>query len=157
MLPAIAILLINPTTNSPASPPTFPPSTLPANWIFRVTQGQGAAKYRKAWLRIYPKPASDSIPKALLRTFHDACPLAVDAMCYQPYRSLGKKSLAQVLNFGQKEQQMIEEASRRLAAGTDPGILPERFMIGAVRMALDRRLARPETLTKNFYKALASG
>jgi len=116
-----------------------------------------AAKYRKAWLRIYPKPASDSIPKALLRTFHDACPLAVDAMCYQPYRSLGKKSLAQVLNFGQKEQQMIEEASRRLAAGTDPGILPERFMIGAVRMALDRRLARPETLTKNFYKALASG
>jgi hypothetical protein len=116
-----------------------------------------AAKYRKAWLRIYPKPASDSIPKALLRTFHDACPLAVDAMCYQPYRSLGKKSLAQVLNFGQKEQQMIEEASRRLAAGTDPGILPERFMIGAVRMALDRRLARPETQTKKFYKALASG
>jgi hypothetical protein len=116
-----------------------------------------AANYRKAWLRIYPKPASDSIPKALLQTFHDACPLAVDAMCYRPYRSLGKKSLAQVLNFGQKEQQMIEEASRRLAAGVDPGIIPERFLIGAVRMALDRRLARPEILKTNFYKALSSG
>jgi len=116
-----------------------------------------AAKYRRAWLRIYPKPASDTIPKAVLRSFHDACPLAVDAMCFQPYRSLGNKSLAKVLNFGNKEQQMIEEASRRIAAGTDPGIIPERFLIGAVRMALDRRLARPEILTKNFYNALASG
>jgi hypothetical protein len=116
-----------------------------------------AANYRRAWLRIYPKPASDSIPKGLLRSFSEACPLAVDAMCYQPYRSLGNRSLAQVLNFGNKEQQMIEEASRRLAAGVDPGIIPERFLIGAVRMALDRRLARPEILTKNFYRALASG
>jgi hypothetical protein len=116
-----------------------------------------AAKYRKAWLRIYPKPVSGSIPKAVLRSFSEACPVAVDAMCYQPYRSLGNRSLAQVLNFGGKEQQMIEEASRRLAAGVDPGIIPERFLIGAVRMALDRRLARPEILTNNFYKALASG
>jgi len=116
-----------------------------------------AAKYRKAWLRIYPKPVSDSIPKALLRSFHDACPIAVDAMCYQSYPSLGNRSLAKVMNFGHKEQTMIEEASRRLAAGTDPGIVPERFLIGAVRMALDRRHARPEILTRNFYKALASG
>ncbi|MGD0891597.1 MAG: hypothetical protein ABR923_08690 [Terracidiphilus sp.] len=118
---------------------------------------QDASKYRRAWLRIYPKPSPGSIPKAMLRSFHDACPLAVDAMCFQPYRSLGNKSLAKVLNFGSKEQQMIEEASRRLAAGVDPGIIPERFLIGAVRMALDRRLARPETLSRNFYKALASG
>jgi hypothetical protein len=116
-----------------------------------------AAKYRRVWLRIYPKPASDSIPKSLLRSFSEACPLAVDAMCFQPYRSLGDRSLAQVLNFGGKEQQMIEEASRRVAAGVDPGIMPDRFLVSAVRMALDRRLARPETLAKNFYKALASG
>jgi hypothetical protein len=116
-----------------------------------------AVKYRRVWLRIYPKPASDSIPKALLRSFHEVCPLAVDAMCFQPYRSLGNRSLAQVLNFGNKEHQMIEEASRRLAAGVDPGIIPERFLIGAARMALDRRLARPEVLTMNFYRALASG
>jgi hypothetical protein len=116
-----------------------------------------AAKYRKVWLKIYPKPATDSIPKAMVRSFHEACPVAVDAMCFQPYRSLGNRSLAQVLNFGHKEQQMIEEASRRLAAGVDPGIVPERFLIGAVRLALDRRHARPEILARNFYKALASG
>jgi len=116
-----------------------------------------AAKYRRTWLRIYPKPVEGSIPKEMVRSFSEACPVAVDAMCFQPYRSLGNRSLAQVLNFGHKEQQMIEEASRRLAAGVDPGIVPERFLIGAVRMALDRRHARPEILAKNFYKALASG
>ena len=44
-----------------------------------------------------------------------------------------------------------------VAAGTDPGIIPERFVIGAARFALERRLARPGVITTNFYKALASG
>src|SRR5882724_4760046 len=114
-------------------------------------------QYEKAWKRIYPDPSAGNIPPAMLKSFKEACPIAVDAMCFQPYRSLGNRSLAKVMNFGNKEQQMIEEASQRLAAGVDPGIIPERFLVGAVRMALDRRLARPEVLTKNFYKALASG
>ncbi len=114
-------------------------------------------QYRKAWTRIYPTASAGNIPRWFLADFQQACPVAVDAMCYQPYRSLGNRSLAKVLNFGQKEQKMIEEASHRLAAGIDPGIIPERFLIGAVRTALDRRLARPEVLTKNFFKALASG
>jgi hypothetical protein len=114
-------------------------------------------QYRQAWLRIYPNPRAGSIPPAMVKSFAEACPVAVDAMCFQPYRSLGNRSLVQVLNFGNKEQVMIEEASRRLAAGVDPGIIPERFLIGAVRLALDRRHARPEVLTKNFYRALASG
>jgi hypothetical protein len=114
-------------------------------------------QYQKAWTRIYPNPSSGNIPPAMLKSFKETCPIAVDAMCFQPYRSLGNRSLAKVLNFGNKEQQMIEEASKRLAGGVDPGIIPERFLIGAVRLALDQRLARPEVLTKNFYKALASG
>jgi hypothetical protein len=114
-------------------------------------------QYDKAWKRIYPSPSAGNIPPAMVKSFEEICPIAVDAMCFQPYRSLGNRSLAKVLNFGGKEQQMIEEAAQRLAAGVDPGIVPERFLIGAVRMALDRRLARPEVLAKNFYKALASG
>ena len=116
-----------------------------------------AERYSKVWRRIYPNPRAGSIPPAILKSFSKACPVAVDAMCFQPYRTLGDRSLAQVLKFGRKEQQMIEEASRRLAAGVDPGIIPERFLIGAVRLALDRRHARPEVLAKNFYRALASG
>lgn len=116
-----------------------------------------ARDYRRTWQRIYPNPYSGSIPRDVVKSFAEACPIAVDAMCFQKYPSLGNRSIAQVLNFGKKEHQMIEEASKRLAAGVDPGIIPERFLIGAVRLALDRRHARPEVLTKNFYRALASG
>jgi hypothetical protein len=63
--------------------------------------------------------------------------------------------LREVLPFASKEQQIVEEAAGRLAAGTDPGIIPERLVIGAARVALDRRLARPGVITKNFYEALA--
>jgi hypothetical protein len=52
---------------------------------------------------------------------------------------------------------MIEEAARRLSAGVDPGIIPERFLIGAARFALNQRLARPGVITTNFYKWMASG
>jgi hypothetical protein len=78
----------------------------------------------------------------------------VDAMCYQPYKSLGNKSLAQVIHFQKKDQQMVEEAARRMAAGVDPGIIPERYLIGASRVALNRRLARPGVIMQNFYKEL---
>jgi len=113
-----------------------------------------AEQYRRAWTRIYPNSRAGNIPEAMLETFPQACALAVDAMCYRPYKSLGNKSLAQVVRFEKKEQQMIEEAARRMAAGVDPGIIPERFLIGASRVALNRRLARPGVIMRNFYKEL---
>jgi hypothetical protein len=30
-------------------------------------------------------------------------------------------------------------------------VVPARFLIGAARVALDRKLAAPELITKNFY------
>ncbi len=114
-----------------------------------------AEQHRRVWKRIYPNPAAGDIPPALLDSFAEACALAVDAMCFRPYPTLGDKSLAQVIPFQPKEQTMIEEASRRLAAGNDPGIVPERFLIGAARFALDNRLAEPEAIAKNFYLELS--
>jgi len=113
-----------------------------------------AERYARVWKHIYPNPRAGSIPHAVLDTFPKACALAVDTMCYRPYRSLGNKSLAQVIRFEKKDQQMIEEASRRMAAGVDPGIVPERYLIGAARIALNRRLARPSVITKHFYNEL---
>jgi hypothetical protein len=121
----------------------------------RMGFGDVAEQNRRVWKRIYPNPAAGDIPRPLLDTFTKACALAVDTMCYRPYRGLGNKSLAQVIPFQPKEQKMVEEASRRLAAGTDPGIVPERFLIGAARFALDNRLARPGVIAKNFYLELA--
>jgi hypothetical protein len=114
-----------------------------------------AEQYRRAWTRIYPNPRAGNIPNALLDAFPEVIALVVDTVCFQPYTELGNKSLSQVIKFAPKEQQMIEEAARRLAAGTDPGIIPERFLIGAARFALDNRLVRPGVITENFYKELA--
>jgi hypothetical protein len=114
-----------------------------------------AEQYRRAWTCIYPNPRAGGLPPRLLETFPVAVRAAVDAMAWQPRAALGNRSLAQVFRFAQKEQRMIEEAGQRLAAGNDPGIVPERFLIGAARFALDRRLARPGVIAANFYKELA--
>ena len=71
----------------------------------------------------------------MLATFPDVCALVVDTVCYRPFTELGNKSLAAAVPFGAKEQAMVEEAARRLAAGTDPGIIPARFLVGAARLA----------------------
>jgi hypothetical protein len=114
-----------------------------------------AKEYRRAWIRIYPNAGAGNIPRTMLKSFPEANRLAVDTMCFQPYPSLGGKSLAQVIRFQPKEQKMVEEAARRMAAGVDPGVVPERFLIGAARLALNRRLARPGVITRNFYNELA--
>ena len=114
-----------------------------------------AELYRRAWLRIYPDPRAGNLPAKMIETFPTAVQAAVDTMAWRPYAALGQRSLAQVFRFAQKDQRMIEEAGQRLAAGTDPGIVPERFLIGAARFALDRRLARPGVIAQNFYKELA--
>jgi hypothetical protein len=125
-----------------------------AELLRRMGFEKEADQYARAWTRIYPNPWTGTIPHAVLDTFPKACALAVDTMCYRPYRSLGNKSLSQVIRFEKKDQAMIQEASRRVAAGVDPGIIPERYLIGAARIALDRRLARPGIITKHFYNEL---
>jgi len=125
-----------------------------AELLRRLGFEKEAEQYSRAWTRIYPNPRGGSIPKKVLATFPKACAVAVDAMCFRPFRSLGNKSLSQVYRFEKKDQAMIEESARRMAAGVDPGIIPERFLIGAARVALDRRMARPGVITENFYKEL---
>lgn len=128
---------------------------LSAELLRRMGFRRLAERFAAFWSRIYPDPAAGAIPTELVRTFPKAVAIMVDTICFQPYQALGNKSLAGVIRFGPKEQQMIEEAARRLASGTDPGIIPERYMIGAARYALERKLARPEAITRNFYKDLA--
>jgi len=121
----------------------------------RMGFSEEAERYCRSWTRIYPNPRSGTIPGRLLDTFDDAKSIVVDTVCFQPYESLGNKPLAEVMRFAPKEQQMVEEAAQRLAAGNDPGVVPERFLIGGSRIAVERRLARPGVITENFYRELA--
>lgn len=112
-------------------------------------------QYTRLWRRLYPNPRAGSIPRAVLETFPEAVRLVVDAICYQPFTPLGNKRYSDVLRFGQKEMVMVEEAAGRIANGTDPGIIPERFLIGATRVALSRQLAAPGAITQAFYRELS--
>lgn len=113
-----------------------------------------ADRYAALWRRLYPAPAGQGIPDGLLTSAPRAIPLFVDAVCYRSFPELGGRTLAEVLPFGAKEDEIVRQAGERLATGTDPGIVPERFLIGAARHALDRGLARPGVVTRNFYEAL---
>ena len=108
-----------------------------------------AREYAKAWTRIYPDPGAGTIPKRVLSTVPKACALAVDTMCFRPFKSLGNKSYSQVIRFEKKDQAMIEEAAGRMAAGVDPGIIPERYLISSARFALNHRMARPGVIFKD--------
>ncbi|HEX8863117.1 MAG TPA: hypothetical protein VGC06_29285 [Actinomycetes bacterium] len=121
----------------------------------RMGFAEEAEHYRRLWRHIYPDAAAGTLPPRLLDSFPRANRIVVDAVCYQPFDALGGKQLAEVIPFGRKEQQITEEVAQRLAAGTDPGIVPERFLIGAARIALDQRMARPGAITRNFYTELA--
>jgi hypothetical protein len=120
----------------------------------RMGFGQMAASLRRVWQRLYPDVTPREIPAPILGTFDKAAEIAVDTMVFQPYRQFGGKSLAQAVEFGPRQMEMIEHAGQRLATGQDPGIVPLRFMVGAARFALDKRLATPQVINDNFYRTL---
>ena len=163
--PAVVASLIDVIGRSPATVTGYSPRGphptpyirlfISTELLRRMGFPEEASNYERAWQRVYPNPRVGNIPPVALNTCRDAVKVVVDTICYQPYQELGDKRLSEVIHFGQKEQQMVEEAARRLASGNDPGVVPERFLIGASRFALDNRLARPGVITENFYRELA--
>jgi hypothetical protein len=113
-----------------------------------------AKRHRRSWLRLYPDPHAGTMPRQLVATHPDAIALVVDTVCFQSYPSLGGQSLAASVRFQPMHQAMVEQAAQRLAAGTDPGVLPSRYLIAAARVALDRRYARPGVIARRFYEEL---
>ncbi|NJM45842.1 MAG: hypothetical protein HC860_06415 [Alkalinema sp. RU_4_3] len=108
----------------------------------------------RVWQRLYPHVSSIDIPPQFMKTASAAAELVVDTMVFQPYKQLGDKSMAQIVDFGPTQQELIQEAGRRLAAGKDPGTIPVRLMISAARFAIDNQLAKPQIITDNFYRIL---
>lgn len=121
----------------------------------RMGFGNEATQYRHLWQQLYPAISVGTIPSQMLRSFPRANQLVVDTICFQPYHQLGGRSLSEVTRFRPTHQAMTQEAGQRLATGTDPGIIPVRFLVGAARYALDQRLASPGQITRHFYQALS--
>ncbi|MGW3470897.1 hypothetical protein ACWDKQ_21125 [Saccharopolyspora sp. NPDC000995] len=122
--------------------------------LARMGFAERAGQHAGAWRAMYPRAELPGAPRALLATADRAIPAVVNAMCFTSFPSLGNRSLSRVLRFEPKEQQMIEEAAGRLADGVSPGVVPERFLIGAVRHALEQRMAPPNRLVQFFMEEL---
>ncbi len=162
--PAIVLSLLDVIARSPATTLRFNPRGVHPTpylraWINfellrRMNFPKEAEALRRLWHQLYPADTPTNIPVQFLDTFREANRLVVDTICFQPYRQLGDKRLVDVVTFTPNFQQMTEEAAQRLAIGTDPGIVPARFLVSASRWAVDQKLASPQTITRNFYQAL---
>lgn len=115
---------------------------------------QEARRIDAVWSRLYPDRVGDSIPASFRKNFRRSLPVVVDAIVGTPFTQLGGKTLRQVICFRPQDQEVAVEAATRLATGRDPGIVPERFLINAARIAFDRGLAAPGLITRHFYDAL---
>lgn len=115
-----------------------------------------AARYEKAWTALYPHPQAGTLPPPMLHRFRAVIALVVDTICFQPFEALGNRPYSEVIPFHPRHQAFVEEAAGRLGQGIDPGIIPARFLIGATRIALERKLASPQTIQENFYKELST-
>jgi hypothetical protein len=120
----------------------------------RIGFAPEAEAFERAWEALYPGPVVRAIPAAVRASFPVAARETVSALCFDPHDAYGGKPLADVVRFRRQDIAVVREAAGRLADGTNPGILPERFLICAARDALERRLAPPERITRNFYDAL---
>lgn len=169
----IGILLIGPAFTestmdvvgkSPKSTGAFNPKGVHPTPYLRVQIGThllrkmgfaaDAQRIDATWRRLYPEAVGDAIPASFRKSFAKAVPLVVDAITGTQFPQLGGKTLRQVVCFRPQDQEVATEAAVRLASGRDPGIVPERFLINAARIAFDRQLAPATAITRNFYEAL---
>jgi hypothetical protein len=120
----------------------------------RIGFADEAEAYRRAWLTIYPPALARNLPTTLAQRFPEDVATVISAIVFTPYRALGGKRLADVIAFRPQDQLVATEAAGRLASEHDPGIVPERFLIPAARIAFDGGFAPPDTIARNFYAAL---
>lgn len=113
-----------------------------------------ARRYDRGWKSLYATSVGTAIPQDMRRTFVTACKAVVDVLCFKQMSAYGGKALVEVTRFRPQDMLTVREAAERLAQGTNPGIAPERFFICAAREALDRKLASPDQITRNFYTTL---
>lgn len=162
--PSIVASLIDILSRSPRSVSQWNPRAahplpllrpyLSTELLRRMGFPEQARDFDQVWGSVYAG-LRHHIPDTFRRHFGETHRIVVDALCYSPQQALGGRSLSQVQAFGPVQQEMVEQCGRRLGKGTDPGVIPERFLIGAARHALDHKLARPDVVAGAFYTELA--
>lgn len=113
-----------------------------------------ADSFRAAWDALYPAKSWEAIPAWVRARLPDQIATVVEAICMTPMPHYGGRRLFDVIRFEVKHAQLTQEAAERLETGLSTGVLPERFLIGAARLALARGKVPAEIISRNFYATL---
>lgn len=120
----------------------------------RIGFAGDAAAFRRAWDALYPGSAWGKVPAWMRAKLPEQIDAVLDAICFETFAEYGGRSLVEVVRFEPKHALLVREAADRLQAGTDTGVLPERFLIAAARQALGQARTAPGTIQRNFYDSL---
>ncbi len=121
----------------------------------RIGFEEDAAAFRRAWDALYPAHVWARLPGWVRADLPRQIDAVLDAIVFEPCAEYGGRALAQVVRFEPKHSLLVREAATRLERGDSTGVLPERFLIAAARVALGRARTAPETIHRHFYAALA--
>lgn len=121
----------------------------------RIGFEEDAAAFRRAWDALYPAAAWAQVPSWVRADLKRQIDAVLDAVVFERCAEYGGRSLAEVVRFEPKHSLLVREAATRLERGDSTGVLPERFLIAAARVALGRARTAPETIQRNFYETLA--
>lgn len=116
---------------------------------------EDAAAFRRAWNALYPASVWARVPAWVRADLPRQIDAVLNAIVFQPCAEYGGRALADVIRFEPKHALLVREAATRLERGDSTGILPERFLIAAARVALGRARTSPEIIQRNFYATLA--
>jgi hypothetical protein len=121
----------------------------------RIGFEEDAAAFRRAWNALYPAAAWAPVPRWVVADLPRQIDTVIDAIVFERCAEYGGRALAEVVRFEPKHAVLVREAATRLERGDSTGVLPERFLIAAARVALGRARTTPEVIHRNFYAALA--
>lgn len=126
-----------------------------SNMLLRQIGFQAEAEtYDHAWQKLYPTHVVNKLPKNFRQSFQTAADGTIKALVFTRHPAYGGRRLVDVVGFRLQDKAIVSEAAERLANGTNPGVIPERFLIAAAREALSRKLAAPTVIAANFYNVL---
>ncbi|MBB3695688.1 hypothetical protein [Sphingomonas sp. BK580] len=121
----------------------------------RIGFEDDAAAFRRAWDALYPPSVWAAVPAWVRAELPRQIDAVLDTVVFSRCAEYGGRSLAEVVCFEPKHAALVREAATRLELGDSTGVLPERFLIAAARVALGRARTAPETIHRAFYAALA--
>lgn len=121
----------------------------------RIGFPEDAAAFRRAWDALYPAAAWAGVPGWVRADLPKQIDAVLDAIVFEPCAEYGGRALREVVRFEPKHSLLVREAATRLERGDSTGVLPERFLIAAARVALGRARTAPGIIGRNFYATLA--